>query len=129
MSCFPRTQLKEFSKTVRYKKSGLPGFGGTKTGGFESCADSRRSVISLILFLGGCPISWKSKKHPTIALSSVDVEYRALRLLVVEVTWVLRLLIELGVSNPTLVAIHCDSQSATHIAKNPIFMNGRNILK
>ncbi|XP_019255297.1 PREDICTED: uncharacterized protein LOC109233898 [Nicotiana attenuata] len=88
---------------------------------WASCADSRRSVSGLILFLGGSPIAWKSKKQPTIALSSVEAEYRALRLLVAKVTWVLRLLTELGVANLAPVDIYCDSQSAIHIAKNPVF--------
>nr|XP_016500926.1 PREDICTED: uncharacterized mitochondrial protein AtMg00810-like [Nicotiana tabacum] len=44
-------------------------------------------------------VSWKSKKQPTLALSSVEAEYMPLRLLVAEVTWVVRLLAELGVDN------------------------------
>ena len=38
-----------------------------------------------------------------------------------EVIWLVRLLHEIGVTNLTLVTIHCDNQSALHIAKNPIF--------
>nr|XP_018634031.1 uncharacterized mitochondrial protein AtMg00810-like [Nicotiana tomentosiformis] len=64
---------------------------------WASCAYSRRSVSDFILFLGGYSVSWKSKKQPTIALSSTEAEYRALRFLVAEITWILRLLAELGV--------------------------------
>lgn len=38
-----------------------------------------------------------------------------------EVTWVVRLLEELGVSSLKPVVLHCDNQSAIHIAKNPVF--------
>ena len=38
-----------------------------------------------------------------------------------EIIWVLRLLSELGVHNLQPVTLHCDSQSAIHIAKNPVF--------
>ena len=38
-----------------------------------------------------------------------------------EVTWLVRLLAELGVQNLTPVQLHCDNQSALHIARNPVF--------
>lgn len=38
-----------------------------------------------------------------------------------EVTWVIRLLTELGVHNLQPVTLHCDNQSALHIAKNHVF--------
>jgi len=38
-----------------------------------------------------------------------------------EVTWLVRLLAELGVHNLTPVQLHCDNQSALHIARNPVF--------
>lgn len=71
--------------------------------------------------LGGSPISWKSKKQPTISLSSAEAEYRALRKVVAEVSWLIRLLGDLGLSISAPVPIFCDSQAAFHIAKNPIF--------
>lgn len=38
-----------------------------------------------------------------------------------EITWTVRLLAELGVHDLTPVTLHCDNQSAIHIAKNPVF--------
>jgi len=38
-----------------------------------------------------------------------------------EVTWLVRLLEELGVHNLKPVTLHCDNQSAIHIGKNPVF--------
>lgn len=34
-SCCPRTQPIDDSRTVRYMRRGLPGVGGTNTGGFN----------------------------------------------------------------------------------------------
>ena len=38
-----------------------------------------------------------------------------------EVTWVVRLLEELGFHDLKPVTLHCDNQSTLHIAKNPVF--------
>jgi len=38
-----------------------------------------------------------------------------------EITWLVRLLEELGVRGLTPVTLNCDNQSALHIARNPVF--------
>jgi hypothetical protein len=38
----------------------------------------RRSTTGLILFLGHNPITWQSKKQPTVARSSTEAKYKAL---------------------------------------------------
>ncbi|XP_019262539.1 PREDICTED: uncharacterized protein LOC109240364 [Nicotiana attenuata] len=88
---------------------------------WATCAHSRRSVTGFFITLGGCPISWKSKKQPTISLSSVEAEYRALRKVAAEVSWLVRLLGDLGLSITAPVPVFCDSQAALHVAKNPVF--------
>lgn len=88
---------------------------------WASCADTRRSVTGYILLFGSSPVSWKSKKQTTVSRSSAEAEYRAMASAAAEVTWVVRLLEELGVQNLQPVTLHCDNQSALHIAKNPVF--------
>lgn len=44
-----------------------------------------------------------------------------MRLVVAELTWLNRLLHDLGVPPTLLVHVHSDSQAAIHIAKNPFF--------
>ena len=39
--------------------------------------DSRRSTTGVVFTLGSGPISWSSKRQPTVALSSTEAEYRA----------------------------------------------------
>lgn len=76
---------------------------------WAGCIQSRRSVMGLFLLFGGSPISWKSKNQPTIALSSAEAEYRALRKIIAEVAWLVRLFVDFGVSNLTLVQVFCDN--------------------
>ncbi|XP_019246410.1 PREDICTED: uncharacterized protein LOC109226062 [Nicotiana attenuata] len=85
------------------------------------CPDSRRSVTGYIVLLENIPICWKSKKQETVSLSSTEPEYRSLRKVVGELTWLCRYFDELTVSYPKPVSVFCDSQSALHIAKNPVF--------
>ena len=88
---------------------------------WASCPNSRRSVIGYLLLLGNSPISWKSKKQITISRSSSEAEYRAMAAASTEVTWVVNLLKELGLSNLLFVQLRCDNESAIHIGRNPVF--------
>ncbi|XP_074363617.1 uncharacterized protein LOC141717895 [Apium graveolens] len=51
--------------------------------------------------------------------SSYEAEYRSISSATSEITWLVRLLEELGVTNLKPVTVHCNNQSAIHIAKNP----------
>lgn len=67
------------------------------------------------------PISWKSKKQTTISKSSSEAEYRAMAHATAELTWLVRLLEELGITDLKPIKLHCDNQSTLHIAKNSVF--------
>lgn len=70
-----------------------------------SCPESRCSVSGFYIALGRSPITRKSKKQASISLSSAEVEYRSMRRVVAELTWLTRLLEDLSVppSLPVLV--------------------------
>ncbi|XP_047268535.1 uncharacterized protein LOC124898714 [Capsicum annuum] len=85
--------------------------------GWAACPLSRRSVTGYYIFFGGCPVSWKNKKQPTIALSSAEAEYRALRKVVAEVIWLTRLFADMGLTISSPVPIFCDSQAALLIPR------------
>lgn len=56
-----------------------------------------------------------------MSLSSAEAEYRALRKVVAEVSWLIRLLSDFGVCISHPVPVYCDSQAALHVARNPVF--------
>ncbi|XP_019106129.1 uncharacterized mitochondrial protein AtMg00810-like [Beta vulgaris subsp. vulgaris] len=85
-----------------------------------ACPNTRRSVTGYLMLLGKSPISWKSKKQSTVSKSSSEAEYRALAAAASEITWLVRLLTELGVDNLNPVKLCCDNQSAIHLGKNPV---------
>ena len=88
---------------------------------WASCSHTRKSVSGFVVFFGNTLISWKSKKQVTISLSSAEAEYRSMRRLVAELSWLSRLLHELTITSITPIPVKCDNRAAIYIAKNPVF--------
>ena len=83
--------------------------------------DDRKSTSGYMFQIAGGPVSWKSRKQDTVALSTAEAEYVALSSAVQECIWLQRLLCELGkpLGGPT--AILEDNQSSIAMARNPQF--------
>ena len=73
------------------------------------------------MLLGFSPVSWKTKKQPTVSRSSAKAEYLSMAITTCELKWLKQLLCDLGVSHSKGMRLYCDSQSALHIAQNPVF--------
>ena len=58
--------------------------------------DDRRSTSGHLTFVGGNPVTWRSKKHNIVARSSAETEFRGMALEVCEVLWLRLLLRDLG---------------------------------
>jgi hypothetical protein len=84
---------------------------------------TRRSTTGYVVMLNGGAIAWKSQRQPTVALSTMEAEYMALTEAVKELTWIRKLLAELGYDQDSGNAptdLYSDNQSAIALAKNPV---------
>ena len=88
---------------------------------WASATDDRRSTSGYCFSLNkaGPLISWKSRKQPTVALSSCEAEYIALSAAVQEGLYLTQLLKDINeVCGP--VVIFEDNQGAIALSKNPV---------
>lgn len=86
-------------------------------------ADDRKSCSGNVITLAGGPISWKSRKQASIALSTMEAEYAALSEVARETVYIKRLFIHMGfidyVKSP--IDVFCDNQSAINLSKNAVY--------
>jgi hypothetical protein len=81
----------------------------------------RHFTMGLIIFLGHNPITWQSKKQPTVSRFSIEAEYRALANCTADLSWVRMVLKDLGIFLRHPPTIWCDNLSALALATNPVF--------
>ncbi|CAM8910995.1 unnamed protein product [Rhodiola kirilowii] len=88
---------------------------------WTACPLTRRSITGHCVLLGPCAISWKTKKQPVVSRSSAESEYRSMAAVCCELTWLARLISDMGVVVASPIHLHCDNKAAIHIAHNPVF--------
>ena len=71
--------------------------------------------------MGGNLVSWKSKKHNLVAISSTKVKYRVMTNATCELIWLKQLRQELKFCEVSPMKIVCDNQVTLHIVSNPVF--------
>ncbi|GAA0170424.1 hypothetical protein LIER_40959 [Lithospermum erythrorhizon] len=82
--------------------------------------DSMRSTSGYLFTYTGGALSWQSKLQKCVALSTTEAEYIAMTGCCKEMLWHKRFFKELGIDQEKFTVL-CDSQSATHLSKNPSF--------
>ena len=85
-------------------------------------SEDRRSITGYGFQLNktGPLISWKSRKQPTVALSTCEAEYMSLSSAIQEAKFLLQLLKDFPIESSNPVSLFCDNQGAIALAKNPV---------
>lgn len=83
---------------------------------YATCPLTHRSLTGYFIMLGVSPVSWKTKKQPTISQPSAEAKYRSMATTRCELIWLKSLLKSLGVLHSMHMRLFCDSQAALHIA-------------
>jgi ATP-binding cassette subfamily B (MDR/TAP) protein 1 len=86
---------------------------------FAQDLDKRRSTTGYIYTLAGGCVSWRSTIQKCISQSTTEAEYVAVAEATKEAIWLQRLVTEIGLVHDP-VHLHCDSQSALHLAVNQV---------
>ena len=79
----------------------------------------QRSTSGYTYRFGTGAISWKSKKQPTVSLSSTKSEYKALSDSCKEALWLRHLLKEMHLHPKTAIPLHIDNEGAEALSRNP----------
>ena len=106
-----------------YKKCNDFALIGYSDADWASSTDDRRSTTGYCFSLTktGPLISWKSRKQPTVALSSCEAEYIALAAATQESLYLIQLLNNIGIGKKQgHVLIFEDNQGTIALAKNPV---------
>jgi hypothetical protein len=85
-----------------------------------SDSSDRRSLFTYYIFLGGSLIAWNTKKQVAVSRSSAEAKLRAMTLVTAEVTWLLWLLEDFGVSISMPTPFLSNSTSAISIARDSV---------
>ncbi|KAJ4713234.1 Retrovirus-related Pol polyprotein from transposon TNT 1-94 [Melia azedarach] len=80
----------------------------------------RRSISGYCTFLGGNPVTWRSKKQSVVARSSAEAEFKSMALGICEVMWLKTILKELRVETSNPMKLYCDNKAAISITHNPV---------
>uniref|UniRef100_A0AAV1U9T2 Reverse transcriptase Ty1/copia-type domain-containing protein n=1 Tax=Peronospora matthiolae TaxID=2874970 RepID=A0AAV1U9T2_9STRA len=108
---------------ICYKPSARIDFRGYSDADWAGDLTDRKSTSGYTFMLLGAPVSWGSKKQPSVSLSTTEAEYIALSLAIQEGKWIHRLLCEIVMAaneeGPELM-IHEDNQSCIKMTKNPV---------
>ena len=81
--------------------------------------DDRRSVSGTVFTIAGGAVTWQAQRQESVALSAVEAEYMAACQTAKNAVWLRAFLVGLGLNASAPTSIHCDSQGAIALAKNP----------
>ena len=112
---FPKFEAKH---KLRFNVPTDLAIGGCVDSDFATNKETRKSTTGYVVTVGGCLVSWSSKAQPSVTLSSTEAEFVAASMCATEITFILMLLDELGVSYPKPYTLREDNTGAIFIMNN-----------
>ena len=118
--------LRYIKGTIGRKLSFTKSSNGLELQGFSDSdwgsSSNRRSTTGYLFYLNGDggAISWKSRKQPTVALSTCEAEYMALVATTQEALFLKTLVKDFGLSCSEPIQLYGDNQGAISLVKNPV---------
>ena len=82
--------------------------------------DTRRSTTGFVAKMGHNTIEWKTRRQPTVALSSSEAEYMALTSAVSHILWHRQLMANLGFGDESPTIIYEDNTGCLAMAENQV---------
>eukprot|EP00253_Pinus_taeda_P006365 PITA_06365 len=82
--------------------------------------DDHKSTSGATFYLGGCLVSWLSKKQSLISLSTAEAKYVTAAASCTQVLWMKQTLQDIQVKFNEPIPIFCDNTNAISISKNPV---------
>lgn len=104
-----------------YDRKSTGNLSGYSDSDWAGCYEDMKSTSGYLFCLGLSPVSWKSKKQPTVALSSTEAEYVAVCTAACQGVWLSRILKDVGKQQEGSVVIKCDNKSTIAMCKNPMY--------
>lgn len=87
--------------------------------------DERKSTTGYVFTMNGGAISWRTKKQPTVALSTTEAEYMAMVAAIQEGLWINSFLKEIGIyydnEKDQAIQMYADNKGAIQVAQNNAF--------
>ena len=90
---------------------------------FAGDTDERKSISGYIIYLQGCPISWRSKSQKSVSLSSTEAEYMAISEVATEILFIKSMMEFLGVEVKLPIEVKVDNVGAIYLSKSATTSN------
>jgi len=84
---------------------------------------NHRSTSGYVFMLAGGPMTWKSKKQASVALSTTEAKYYVVGIACQEAIWLKQLCQELGMKLDEPINMYTDNMGAVALSDNPVFHN------
>lgn len=126
----PMLHLEEVYRILRYLKnlSQGPLYGRQKdlrvkafiNVDWAGSLDDNKSTSGYYTFVEGNPVTWRSKKQPVVAQSSVEDKFKTMAHEIYDILWIYGLLEEWRFNSQGTMWLYCNNKATISIVHNPI---------